>query len=106
MRGYGGGLRKPGEVRALFKSQLEIKARAFSELAVESDGAAHLLDQLRRNNQAQAGTAKPPAGRLFPLNESLKQMTLNLGRNPDPGVPDFETYHRIVSGLLSLSGTQ
>src|SRR6267378_5409349 len=77
-----------------------MKVRPLPHLAFDFDLAAHLLHQLRRNDQTESGTTITPAGRFLRLGKRLKQLTLNLGGNADSAIFDLEAHQHVVGGVF------
>jgi hypothetical protein len=83
----------------LGRLQLQPEGRAVAQGAVETDLAAHQLDQRLADRQPQARAAIGPAGRAVDLAEALEQPTLPLDGDADTGVDDFE-----LQPVLELAG--
>src|SRR5215211_6707448 len=59
---------------------------------LDTDLAAHQLDELARDGQAEAGAAVAARGRRVGLGEGLEQATDRVARDPDAGVADIEAH--------------
>ena len=63
--------------------------------------AAHQLDQLRGDRQAQAGAAVPARRRAVGLRERLEDLPLLRRRDADAGVADDEVEVHVVAARRS-----
>ena len=70
--------------------ELELRPERAPEAhgAFESDLAAHQLDQLLGDGDAQPRAAEAAGGRLIGLREALEDARLRLGRDADAGIAD------------------
>ena len=82
-----------------------MKVRSFSGLAFESNFAAHLFGQFRRDHKAESGAAEATAGRSFGLDKRLKQSPLRAYGIPIPGVDDLEPDQHVVGRVFRRRGS-
>ena len=64
----------------------EAEGAAEARHALDRDLAAHQLDQLARDGEAEAGAAAQPGRRAVDLGEALEEMPLGRFRDADAGV--------------------
>ena len=83
-----GALRRTGTMACLAKRAVNQKRAAFAGLALDADLAAHQLDQLLADGQAEAGAAVPARGGAVGLREALEDAACLLRRDADAGVGD------------------
>ena len=80
---------------------LQPEGRAFAQLTLEADLAAHHVGQAPADGQAQARAAEPAGGRAVALPEALEQLPARLLADTDAGVVDLETQAELVIDPLA-----